>query len=131
RVYETTTENTFRASVDTTGNPFVSFRGQVERSSRTGSGLNLHALELAGEQPGMRHFDIADRDRTRLTGMATVTPVGYLGLNASVTVGNDDFDESRFGLRDNKHRVYSVGADVSGGPAIFSVSYAREGYETF
>jgi MtrB/PioB family decaheme-associated outer membrane protein len=131
RVFETTTENTLRASVDTTGNPFVSFRGQVERSSRDGGGLNLHALELAGEQPGMRHFDVADRERTRVTGMATVTPLAYLGLNASVTAGSDDFEESPFGLRDNTHRVYSVGTDISSGPAIVSLSYAREGYETF
>jgi MtrB/PioB family decaheme-associated outer membrane protein len=131
RVFELTTENTVRASIDTTGNQLVSFRAQVERSSRDGRDFNPQALIFANEQPGMRHFDVASRDRTRFTGMATVTPLDFLGLNAAVTVGNDDFPESPFGLRDNRHRVYSVGTDMTGGPAVLSLSFARERYTTF
>jgi MtrB/PioB family decaheme-associated outer membrane protein len=131
RIFELTTENTIRASVDTHASPWVGFRAQVERSSRDGHDFNPLALVLAGEQPAMRHYDVADRERTRVTGMATVTPLGFLGLNAAVTVGNDDFRESYFGLRDNRHTVYSVGSDLTGGPAVLSLSLARERYTTF
>jgi MtrB/PioB family decaheme-associated outer membrane protein len=131
RVFELTTENTIRASVDTHGTPWVGFRAQVERASRDGGDFNPQALVLASEQPGMRHYDVADRDRTRVTGMATLTPLDFLGVNASVTVGNDDFRESPFGLRDNRHTVYSVGSDLTHGPAVLSVSFARERYTSF
>lgn len=131
RIFEHTSENTIRATVDTTGNQWLSLRAQVERSARNGDDFDAHALVLAGEQPGMRHFDIADRDRTRFTAIATLTPLPYLGINASVAAGNDDYDESRFGLLDNEHRVYTVGTDITGGPAVLSMSYAHERYDTF
>jgi MtrB/PioB family decaheme-associated outer membrane protein len=131
RVFELTTENTIRASVDTHASPWVGVRAQVERSSRDGHDFNPLALVFAAEQPGMRHYDVADRERTRVTGMATLTPLGFLGLNAAITVGNDDFPASPFGLRDNQHRVYSVGTDLTGGPAVLSMTVSRERYTTF
>ena len=60
----------------------------------------------------MRHYDVADRRRNRATFIATATPTPALGLNGSVAVGNDDYENSGFGLRDNDHRVYSAGFDI-------------------
>lgn len=131
RIFDHTSENTIRASVDTTGNAYVSLRAQVERSARTGHDFDLEALEAVGEQPGMRHYDVADRDRTRFTAMATVTPVSFAGINAAITVGNDDYDESLFGLRENDHRVYSAGFDLTAAAALLSVSYSHERYDSF
>ena len=52
----------------------------------------------------MRHFDIANRLRHRFTTTVTITPVSVLDVNASVSTGNDDYDESGFGLRSNDNR---------------------------
>lgn len=131
RIYEETSEHTVRAAVDTTGHPLVSFRGQVERSTRRGDDFNPLALAEAAEQPGMRHFDIANRNRTRVTGMVNVTPIAFAGVNAAVTVGNDDFPDSPFGLRDNDHQIYTLGGDLTTALAELSVSYANERYDTF
>ena len=39
----------------------------------------------------MRHFDIAPRDRNRVTVLGSVTPNGVLSFNGSVAVGKDDY----------------------------------------
>ena len=60
----------------------------------------------------MRHFDVASRDRDRVTLLELVSPVGNFTANASLAIGKDDYFESEFGLRDNNHHVVSsVGAD--------------------
>jgi MtrB/PioB family decaheme-associated outer membrane protein len=63
RIFEKTAEDTFRVSVDSTGNQYFTVRTKYEYSTRTGSGFDAHLLEEVGEQPDTRHFDIADRDR--------------------------------------------------------------------
>lgn len=129
RIFERTTEDVVRASIDTTQIGWLTLRAIVERGTREGSGFDEHALTGIGEQPAMRHFDIADRDRTRVTGLVQVTPLPALGLSASSAVGRDDYKDSGFGLRDNKNRSYAFTVDVA--PAdLFAagVSYTFEKY---
>ena len=68
----------------------------------------------------MRHFDVASRDRDRVTLLGSVSPFGNLTANASLAIGKDDYLESEFGLRDNNHHVYSrrrgLPAEGSGDP---------------
>lgn len=132
RVFETTVDNVFRTSFDVTGNQYFSVRALYEHAVREGEGLDLHVLEAVSEQPGMRHFDVADRDRDRVTALVTVTPVAFLGFNASVAAGKDDYKESAFGLRDNKNRIYTVGADlVPADKVTLGISYSYENYTAF
>ncbi len=131
RIFDTTSEDTFRVSFDTTGNRYFTARVKYERTSRDGSGFNPELLEHVGEQPGMRHFDIANRDRERFTAIATVMPSATVSAFLSAGVGNDDYDNSEFGLQDNKHRVYSIGIDASPHDNVsFGGSYTYEDYET-
>ncbi len=109
RIYEKTAENIVRASVDSTGNHYVTVRAVLEKSSRKGSGDDFALLAEIGEQTGMRHFDIANRDRTRGSVILQFTPIESLGFNATLATGHDDYSESYFGLRDNKNRSYSIG----------------------
>jgi len=92
-----------------------------------------------GEQPGMRHYDIAPRDRNRLTVLGAVTPNGALSLNGSIAVGKDDYrlelpqtqvaPEDLFGLRDNRHVVGTFGLDaVPNDRVTLGVSYSYEHY---
>ena len=114
RVWDQTAENTLRASVDFMGSAYLMVRGQYEKSKREGSGLDLHVLEAAGQQPAMRHFDVANRDRDRATLTLDVLPVPMVNLSASVAVGDDEYDEpdQLFGLLDNDHRVYTFGVNI-------------------
>ena len=67
RIWETTAEDVFRISVDTTGNQFVMLRAVYENRERTGDNFEPDALAEVGELAGMRHFDVADRNRQRFT----------------------------------------------------------------
>lgn len=129
RIFENTAEDSFRVTVDSTGNQYLTVRGKYEISSRTGSGFDPHLLEEVGEQPATRHFDIANRDRTRATLLLSVFPVSYLSLNASVGGGKDDYDDTGFGLRDSDNTNWSAGFDVTPTEVVsFGMSYGYEKY---
>ena len=98
RIWESTAENVFRLSVDTTGNQYVMLRGVYENRQREGDGFEAGALEEVGELAGLRHYDIADRDRQRLTLIANVTPGGIFGVTASAGIGRDEYPDSTHGL---------------------------------
>jgi MtrB/PioB family decaheme-associated outer membrane protein len=129
RVVEETTENVVRASVDSTGLGWLTVRGIYEHAERRGSPVHWQELLAIGEQPTLRHFDISDRDRDRLTGMVTVTPISQLSFNASAAMGNEEYPGTHFGLRDNDNVVYTFGVDVVPRETLnFGVSVGYEEY---
>jgi hypothetical protein len=131
RIFESTTDNVVRVTFDTMSQTWLTLRTKYEHAQRRGTGIDEGEAELAaiGEQPGMRHYDIASRNRDRVTILGAVTPTGSLSANVSVAAGKDDYLESVFGLRDNTHRVFGAGADyVAGNLATMSLSYSYERY---
>jgi hypothetical protein len=141
RIFESTTDNTLRLIFDTLGNRWLTLRTKYEHAQRRGTGLEHGELELAaiGEQPGMRHYDLAPRDRDRVTLLAAITATSSLALTGSVAMGKDDYRlelpatstalESLFGMRDNSHRVYSIGLDaVPDDLVTLGASYSYERY---
>lgn len=135
RVIDATKENGVRVTYDLTGNQWFSVRSKYERTQKradmTEEAIVEGQQELfnIGEQPYLRHFDIADRDRNRLTLVGTVTPMSTLSFNASAAVGKDDYIESIFGLRDNTHRVYSAGMTAMPTDKVnIDASYSYERY---
>jgi MtrB/PioB family decaheme-associated outer membrane protein len=131
RIFESTTDNVVRLTFDTMSQAWLTLRTKYEHARRRGKGIEEGELELAaiGEQPGMLHFDIASRDRDRVTIIGSVTPTASLIASASVAAGKDDYIESEFGLRDNTHRVYGVGADyVAADLVTLGLSYSYERY---
>jgi MtrB/PioB family decaheme-associated outer membrane protein len=128
RIFESTTDNIVRITFDSLGSRWFSLRTKYEHATKRGEGLDTALLADIGEQPGVRHFDVAARDRDRATLLGSVTPGGSLSLNASVAAGKDDYLESLFGLRDNTHQVYSAGFDATPGTAVVSGSYSYEHY---
>lgn len=127
RIFETTVDDVYRASVDATAVGWLSVRGLFERSARRGSGFEAELLQEFGEQPGMRHYDIADRDRNRVTALVQATPTSSLGLSASVAAGKDDYLGAQFGLRNNTNRLYSLSADFTPRREVLvGIAYTRE-----
>ena len=129
RIFEKTAEDTYRASIDSTGNQYVTVRAKFEHSNRVGSGFDAALLAEVGEQADTRHFDIADRTRDRVTGIVTVTPTGYLDINGSVSTGKDRYGQTGFGLRNNDNRAWSIGADLVPATTVnLGVNYGSEKY---
>jgi MtrB/PioB family decaheme-associated outer membrane protein len=121
-----TSENVFRASIDTTGHALMMVRALYENRSREGERFDAHGLG-AGELESVRHFDIADRDRQRFTVIASMMPNEIVGLNASAGVGKDEFTGSQHGLLETDTRQYSVGMDVTPSDRVqFNVTYGWE-----
>jgi Putative outer membrane beta-barrel porin, MtrB/PioB len=121
RFFESTSENVLRLSYDLVGTGLVTVRSKYEHGAKRGDVTEESQRELfgIGEQPEMRHFDIASRDRDRVTILASAAPA----------VGKDDYIESSFGLRDNTHRIYSGGTEwVPSERVSLGGSYSYERY---
>jgi MtrB/PioB family decaheme-associated outer membrane protein len=129
RVVDKTTEDTARASVDVTGVAWMTVRGIYEHGQRRGSPVDRLELLSIGEQPGLRQFDISDRDHDRVSGIVTVTPIAMLSLNGSLSYGKENYLGGTFGLRNNDNHVYSVGVDfVPDDRVNLGVTYGWEKY---
>ena len=111
RIFENTGENVFHLTADAVGSQYFSFRANYEYGSRSGSGLNEDLLIEIGEQPAMRHYDVANRNRNKFTGQVDFTPSEIWTFSASTGVGKDDFPDSYFGLEQSSFQTFSLGAD--------------------
>jgi MtrB/PioB family decaheme-associated outer membrane protein len=132
RIFESTTDNQFRLTFDAMTRQWFSLRTKYEHAQRRGEGIEQGERELEAilEQPKLRHFDIASRDRDRFTVIGTVTPIEFFSANVSIGAGKDDYIESIFGLRDNTHKVYGAGGDlVPNDRMSFGLSYSYEDYD--
>jgi opacity protein-like surface antigen len=132
RFFENTTENIVRVTFDEMANRWFSLRTKFEHGEKRGDVTEEALLELwnLGEQPGMRQFDIASRNRNRATLIGTVNLGSAASVNASVAAGKDDYIESQFGLRDNTNRVYGGGVDLAPAENVsLGVTYSFERYE--
>ena len=131
RIWEKTAEDVFRVSVDTTGNAFAMVRGLFEQRQREGEHFEADALAEVGELAGMRHYDVADRDRRRFTLIANVMPGGVFGLTASAGIGRDEYPNSPHGLQRYDSDQYSAGFTVTPDDRYnLTASYGWEKYRS-
>jgi MtrB/PioB family decaheme-associated outer membrane protein len=131
RIFESTTDQVLRLVFDTMTKQWFSLRSKYEHGQRRGKGIQQGEELLAsiGEQPRLRHFDIANRDRDRVTIVGSITPTGSVTTSLTFAAGKDDYLESLFGLRDNTHQVYGLGADYLPNDRVsVGASYSYEEY---
>jgi hypothetical protein len=96
---------------DVVGLPRGSVRAQVEFADRTGADLDEALLVQIGEQPALRHYDLANRSRKKFTGIFDFLAHEDWVLSASVGFGKDNYDDSYFGLQESSFRTVGIGAD--------------------
>ena len=113
RIYDTTEENSWRLAYDWTSNPFVTVRAGYLRQERRGKGFHPEILEHYGEQPGLRHADLSDRDRDVAQFVVTFLPTPDLSVNVNAAVGNDERPDVEFGLRSQDWDSFGFGVDYS------------------
>jgi len=129
RIFESTGEDVFRVTADAIGSQWISFRANYQVSSRTGSGLDEQLLEEIGEQPALRHYDIANRDRNQFTGQVDLTPNEMWTLSSSAGFGKDNYDDSYFGLQQSSFQTFSLAADYHSSNGLGAgASYNYEHY---
>ena len=131
RLFESTNEQTWRASLDSTGLTWGSLRLQYQHTDRVGHGLDEEVLDDIGEQISLRQFDISDRQQNRLTALVQVMPSASLGFNASLGIGNEHRPGAEFGLQDNDFRTLTVGVDLNQNTVfVLGAEYTFERYAT-
>ena len=129
RTFESTSENVLRLSADSAGFGWMNFRARYEYGERSGSGLDEASLIQIGEQPAMRHYDVANRRRSTLNGQVDFVPSEALTFSLSGGFGSDEFDESYFGLQDAGFRNITIAADYAVGDGfVVGGSYNYEKY---
>jgi hypothetical protein len=79
-------------------------------------------LTGAGEYPGLRRYDIADRDRNRVTAMLQVMPTSSVAISGSITAAKDDFPNNQFGAAD----AFGLQNRTAQGYAIFFDATPRD-----
>jgi hypothetical protein len=80
----------------------------------------------------MRHYDLANRSRTKFTGQFDFVLNDEWALSASAGLGQDDYDESYFGLQESSFEIFGVGVDYQNPSGLGAgASYNYEHYNGF
>ena len=132
-------DHKFIGSVDTTPFPWLDLRASYEKTFRNINNYDVQApLEafVADDPPrreqleALRKYTETDRDRDRIQLLATVYPFESLAVSGSFTYGEDDFDNSDFGLLNDKHHIFSIDADYAVSDSVnFYAFYNYEKYK--
>jgi MtrB/PioB family decaheme-associated outer membrane protein len=133
RAFSDMRDYTFKASVDTMGNQYVTVRGSLEHTNRIGSGFSEASIEEGGSQPGLRFYDEADRDRNKGTLLVVFTPVSFADITVSASHGKDTYsgEGHEFGLLDNDNNNFTIGIGFSPSDLVnVGASYGRDRFVT-
>ena len=132
RIYADTNEDVFTLTADAVTLPWGSVRAQAEFSDRTGSDLDEASLVQIGEQPALRHYDIANRQRRKFEGQLDLFPSETWSVSLNAGVGKDEYDDSYFGLQESSFRLAGVALDFQRPNGLGAgASYNYERYAGF
>src|SRR5262249_58857969 len=110
-IFGSTGENVLRLSADAVGSNWMTVHAKYEYADRTGSDFNEALLVEIGEQPAMRHYDLANRTRNQFTGIVDFVPDDQWTFSVSGGVGKDNYPDHSFGLQKGTFRTVSFAAD--------------------
>ena len=119
-----TEENTLFAKWKIKAHSTVDVALFVEESKRDGSDYN----SLVNENPALRKYYLADRDRSKVGGSIDYMATDKLFLSARVDYNQDDYSDSVIGLTEATQPVYTV--DFSYTPRHNITTYGYYTYET-
>ena len=131
RAFSDMRDYTFKASIDTVGNQWVTLRTAVEHTTRIGAGFSEASIEEGGGQPGLRFYDEADRDRDKGTVLVVINPTSFMDVTVSSSMAKDVYkgEGHEFGLLDNDNSNYTIAFGISPSDAVdFGASYGRDRY---
>jgi MtrB/PioB family decaheme-associated outer membrane protein len=132
RIFADTNEDIFTLTADAVALPWGSVRAQAEFSDRTGSDLDEASLVQIHEQPKMRHYDIADRERRKFEGQLDLVPNDAWNVSVNAGFGTDEYGDSYFGLQESSFRVAGVSLDVARASGLGAgAGYNYERYSGF
>lgn len=106
-----TTENSYWAKLTATARDAASISFKVRRQNRNGSGYRPVDSLSPPENPLLRKYNLADRDRSQLAAQINLDLNQRVGVSLSGEYSKDDYPDSAIGLRASEDR--SLTADAS------------------
>lgn len=110
-------DHIFGGSIDTNFLSWLDLRASYERTDRDIDEYDFDVYLESGQDldqlPGLRKYDEADMTRDRIQFQATACPLETLVLGGSFTYGEDDFDDSPYGLLEDKHYIVTFETDYT------------------
>jgi hypothetical protein len=107
----------FKGAIDTSPFSWGTLGVSYERTDRDIREYNFDVYLRGGQDlaqlPALRKYDEADMVRDRFEINGTLYPSDSLVLRGSAIYGADEFDESPFGLLEDRHYIFSLDADYS------------------
>jgi MtrB/PioB family decaheme-associated outer membrane protein len=132
RTFGDTDEDAVTFTADAVTLSWGSVRGQAEFSDRRGSHLDEASLLQIGDQAGMRHYDIANRQRRKFEAILNLFPNDTWNISVNAGGGKDDYDDTSLGLQESSFRVAGVAIDYQKPNGLGAgVSYNFERYSGF
>ena len=115
---EDTEENTLFTKLKLRPHSAVNLALYAEGSERDGS----EYLTPANENPALRKYHLADRDRTKLGAAVDIMPTEALSFTVTADYIKDEYDDSEIGLTESESPTYSL--DVNYAPHKKVTTYA-------
>ena len=110
---EETEEDTIWGEVEFAPWAWMDARIKVDNSDRTPSDYIPVDYYERAENPLMRKFNLADRDRQRVTAELDLMPTDALGITLSYYTTDDEYGESVLGLQDSEERSFNIDANYA------------------
>ena len=127
-------DDVIKASLDSRALEWLALHASYERTDRRIGAYNYNAYLQSGydisELPQMRKYDQADMVRDRYHLQATVYPTQALALTGALTYGIDDYQDSPYGLLEDKHAIFSFDSDYAVSDRLsLNLNYTYEKYQ--
>jgi len=121
------TEDSFWGEVQVLPSAWLDARFKYEVLDRDSTTHEQQGNYGRDEHPLMRKYNMADRERKRLTAEFNLTPVERLAVNLSYYRTNDDYDNSTVGLTEGKETSANVDINYAIGKNATAYGfYSRE-----
>jgi MtrB/PioB family decaheme-associated outer membrane protein len=111
---ENSIEDSYWAAISYVPHTTLDFSLRYTVSDREGDEFKLEPDTIPQQNPLIRKYNMADRERQAFTGTISYTPNAILGFGLTLDYADDDYTESQIGLTGSKSQ--SLTADVSISP---------------
>jgi len=108
-----TEEHSVWGRVDASPTDILDIHAEYARAERDRSDYELVAEIVPPQNPLLRKFNMADRDRDRASLFLTLTPYRLVSLSLSGDYSRDDYTDSPLGLQEAEQFSYTLEASLS------------------
>lgn len=141
READETTENSYRAGISTNISSYAAAGGNYLTGHRRYDDYNGAVILDSFTQdyrdvlnsganprtwinnPDLRKFDVANRDRKQYSAFANLFPLDSVTLGVNYSLGKDDYPDTVLGLTESNSEVYTVDATITPAETVTVYSY--------